>query len=294
MFQRDFMDYHSDRFHDFSLMIYKNEKLIALLPANKVEHCLYSHQGLSYGGLVTKHNLRIEDYVALIATIFNHLKSLGIDELMLKELPSIYNTSLSGELEYILSYSKATCIKTDSYFVIDKSLEYRPNRNRLRALKKAEGFNLEITNNGIAEFWELMTINLNQRYNTKPVHTLEEIKLLKSRFPDQIQFLTVVLDTKVCAGAVLFIMENVVHFQYSAGDENRADTGALDQLFHHVILKYQHKKYISFGSSATDSTLKINKGLSYWKESFGAKVIPQRTHKIEINSALNNLEIFQK
>ena len=112
--------------------------------------------------------------------------------------------------------------------------------------------------------------------------------------PDQIEFLSVVLDTKVCAGAVLFIMENVVHFQYSAGDEERANTGALEVLFHHVILKYQSKKYISFGSSATDSTLQINKGLSYWKESFGAKVIPQRTHKIEINSALNNLEIFQK
>ena len=93
------MDYHSDRFHDYSLMVYKKEKLIALLPANKVENSLYSHQGLSYGGMVTKSKLRFEDYVALIVTIFNHLKSLGIDELMLKELPSIYNTSLSGELE---------------------------------------------------------------------------------------------------------------------------------------------------------------------------------------------------
>jgi hypothetical protein len=294
LFQRDFMDYHSDRFLDFSLMVYKKEKLIALLPANKVEASLYSHQGLSYGGMVTKSKLRFEDYVALIVTIFNHLKSLGIDELMLKELPSIYNTSLSGELEYILSYSKANCIKTDNYFVIDNSLDYQPNRNRLRALKKAEDLNLEITSDGIAEFWELMMINLNQRYNTKPVHTLAEIKLLKNRFPDQIQFFSVVQDTKVCAGAVLFIMENVVHFQYSAGDEERANTAALDVLFHHLILKYQHKKYVSFGSSATDSTLKINKGLSYWKESFGAKVIPQRTHKIEIISALNNLEIFQK
>ncbi|WP_202392870.1 hypothetical protein [Helicobacter saguini] len=34
MFDRDFMDYHSHRFKDNSLMFYENEKLIALLPLN--------------------------------------------------------------------------------------------------------------------------------------------------------------------------------------------------------------------------------------------------------------------
>ena len=52
LFQRDFMDYHSDRFIDYSLMVYKNDKVIALLPANRVDDTLYSHQGLTYGGLI--------------------------------------------------------------------------------------------------------------------------------------------------------------------------------------------------------------------------------------------------
>ena len=34
LFKRDFIEYHNDRFKDFSLLFYKNEKLIAVLPAN--------------------------------------------------------------------------------------------------------------------------------------------------------------------------------------------------------------------------------------------------------------------
>ena len=41
LFYRDFMDYHSDRFEDHSLMVFKKEKLIALLPANTAGGVVY-------------------------------------------------------------------------------------------------------------------------------------------------------------------------------------------------------------------------------------------------------------
>ena len=46
------MDYHNDRFKDHSLMVFKDDKLIALLPANIVDFNLRSHQGLTYGGFL--------------------------------------------------------------------------------------------------------------------------------------------------------------------------------------------------------------------------------------------------
>ena len=46
------MDYHKDRFEDFSLLIYKGERLYALLPANINDDVVYSHQGLTYGSFV--------------------------------------------------------------------------------------------------------------------------------------------------------------------------------------------------------------------------------------------------
>ena len=33
LFHRDFMDYHSDRFTDFSVLVFKDDALYALLPA---------------------------------------------------------------------------------------------------------------------------------------------------------------------------------------------------------------------------------------------------------------------
>ena len=52
LFNRNYMDYHSDRFDDHSLMFYIKDRLYAVLPANVKDGTLYSHQGLTYGGLV--------------------------------------------------------------------------------------------------------------------------------------------------------------------------------------------------------------------------------------------------
>jgi hypothetical protein len=46
-------------------------------------------------------------------------------------------------------------------------------------------------------------------------------------------------------------------------------------LFDFIIKKYADKKYMSFGSSSEQNGLKLNEGLAYWKESFGAKTTVQ-------------------
>jgi hypothetical protein len=48
LLQRGFMDYHADRFTDHSLLFFRDEKLIALLPAEEREGTLTSHGGLTY------------------------------------------------------------------------------------------------------------------------------------------------------------------------------------------------------------------------------------------------------
>ena len=55
LFRRDFMEYHSDRFEDASLLIYDGNKLLGLLPANRSRRdaaTVESHGGLTYGGLL--------------------------------------------------------------------------------------------------------------------------------------------------------------------------------------------------------------------------------------------------
>ena len=51
LFLREYMEYHADRFTDYSLLVYDGNKLLALLPANRSGDVLYSHAGLTYGGV---------------------------------------------------------------------------------------------------------------------------------------------------------------------------------------------------------------------------------------------------
>lgn len=48
-FYRDYMEYHSDRFHDFSLIIYNDKgNIMALLPASIYGDTVISHGGLTF------------------------------------------------------------------------------------------------------------------------------------------------------------------------------------------------------------------------------------------------------
>ena len=120
-----------------------------------------------------------------------------------------------------------------------------------------------------------------------------ELKL-KSFFQEQIHCVTVHIDNQIKAGVVLFEYDDIVHFQYSAGTDSRNDDGALDYLFDTICKDYLDKKYISFGSCTNgDNGRKINKGLLYWKESFGAQNIPQTFYKIDVSKRSNLDSIFK-
>src|SRR5690554_7460146 len=41
LFERGFMDYHADRFEDFSLLAFSGDKLKAVLPANRRDEVLH-------------------------------------------------------------------------------------------------------------------------------------------------------------------------------------------------------------------------------------------------------------
>ena len=69
LFKRDFMDYHSSRFQDSSFLIFKDLELVALFPANIEAKNLYSHKGLTYGGLVVKKNIKLNDFLDIFKSL---------------------------------------------------------------------------------------------------------------------------------------------------------------------------------------------------------------------------------
>jgi hypothetical protein len=63
------------------------------------------------------------------------------------------------------------------------------------------------------------------------------------------------------------------------------DTAALDVLFDYVIQRYHPTHHVSFGNVSEQNGMKINQGLAYWKESFGAKPIVQQYFTIHLPQA---------
>ena len=56
MFFRDYLDYHSNRFEDFSLIVSNDDHtVIGILPANINHQALVSHEGLTFGAVSYTH-----------------------------------------------------------------------------------------------------------------------------------------------------------------------------------------------------------------------------------------------
>ena len=84
MLDRRYMDYHSDRFEDYSLMFYLRGRLYALLPANKKEDKLQSHMGLTYGGLVMDAKTTAALTVSLFNELNDYLRQHGFSKVLYK------------------------------------------------------------------------------------------------------------------------------------------------------------------------------------------------------------------
>ena len=103
MLQRDYMDYHAERFHDCSLLIYCNQKLTALLPGNLSGDCFYSHQGLTYGGILLSASITLVQAKSAFCTALNYLHTeCGVQSIVYRAIPHIYHRYPAEEDLYIL------------------------------------------------------------------------------------------------------------------------------------------------------------------------------------------------
>jgi hypothetical protein len=295
LFSRDFIEYHKDRFTDYSLLVYKGKELVGLVPANLVENKLYSHQGLTYGGLVLNNKSKLVDVSDYFAAVLSFLNSEGIDSLYIKLLPNIYHLLPSDELQYLLFITEAKLVRTDVSSTIELVNALKIKSNRMEGVKKAKKHNLRITEGAeFDEFWdEILVPNLKERHNAAPVHSLDEIKDLNSSFPNSILQFNVYDGNKLVAGATIFETKNVTHAQYISANADKQTLGSLDFLFEYLIkTRFKDKKYFDFGTSNENSGKNVNKGLQYWKECFGARSIVHQTYEVKTSNYLKIKDVF--
>ncbi|MBT8261710.1 MAG: GNAT family N-acetyltransferase [Bacteroidia bacterium] len=269
------MDYHSDRFQDFSLLIYKEDLLIALLPANLVDNEVISHQGLTYGSFVLQEKCKLLDAFHAYKKMLEYLHSEGVTTLNFRVIPTFYNNLPADELEYFLYKSGATLRKRDVLMVIDYANKLRFQKNRREGINKAVRNGLTVTiDDNYETFWnEILIPNLSKKHGVSPVHTLDEIKLLAGRFPDNIKQVSVYTkEGKMVAGTTVFLTRTTVHPQYVSGNPDKNFYGSLDLAYHFIIHEcWQDKRYFDFNISSEDDGTVLNEGLIFWKETCGAR-----------------------
>lgn len=287
LFFRDFMEYHSNIYFDYSLMIFKNDDLIAVIPLNIKKKRVYSHQGLSYGGIILHEKIKLNEVKDIFKEVLQYLYANAIDSIVIKNIPRIYHTRVSDEIDWLFFKVNAKLTRRDTALIIDNMIEPIPYQaRRVREIKKASKLNFTIKNglNEFAPFWEnILVPNLLLKYKVKPVHSINEIEKLATLFPDNIKHHNIYLEDTIVAGCTMFLNKNVAHVQYIASNDIGRKLGLLDYLFDKLIkTEYHLYRYFDFGICNEQEGQKINNGLLDWKEGFGARSVVHDFYEVDV------------
>lgn len=293
LFFRAYMDYHSDRFTDHSLLYYSDKgKLLAVLPANEKDGVLYSHQGLTYGGFVLSQGIRTMQVMEMFEATIEYLRLHHFRDWYYKQIPSCYHLCPSEEDEYALWRFGAeivSCGVSSSLLLYISEEQYRQtiNLRKLSYYKKLvrKGYSVE-RNAPLESFWPVLTENLLLSHNIRPVHSLEEIKRLQSSFLNNIECVVAYNDKgEVEAGTVLYKTDDVVHTQYLSASVSGKSNKAMDYLIFSLIYQLRsegHYKMLDFGISTERNGEYLNEGLIAQKEGYGGRGVVYKQYRIRI------------
>lgn len=279
LFRREFMEYHADRFEDFSYLLWKGNELVAVFVAGRARNTselttLVAHPGLTYGGLVFVAELKYPLLEEAYAALLNAFRAEGFTKLVIKPVARVFCRQ-PAEASLFYFYKNGFELRgRELNSIIDLTQPLRISKGRKDNIRKARISGLVIeTDNDFTEFWPLLTGNLLQTHAVRPPHSADEMHLLQQRFPENIRLYVARQTNEVVAGVVLFLdaAHGFVHTQYISANEQGKLVGAVDAIISHVLneIHGQFKRF-SFGISTAKGQL--NAGLLAQKEGFGATV----------------------
>jgi len=284
MFNRNFMEYHSDRFIDNSLMFFEDDELLAIIPISRHNDELRSHGGLTYGGFIANDKMKQHKMITCFELLKDYMQKNNFKRLIYKATPYIYHTIANDEDLYALYKIGAKILKLEpsSTIFLKNSPKMPKGRKAQISRAKREGVIIEQSLD-FESFINLENSVLEKHHNTKAVHTGEELKLLNSRFENEIQLWVAKYKNEIIAATLLFVYKNVVHTQYMAANDAAREIGALDLLIKTLIDKFStNKTYFDFGISSENNGTYLNEGLISQKEGFGARTVGYSTWEIEV------------
>jgi hypothetical protein len=133
-------------------------------------------------------------------------------------------------------------------------------------------------------FYAILEGTLAARHGAKPTHSLAELELLASRFPQNIKLYGTFAPTgEMLAGAVIYDCGQTVHTQYMACGLEGREIGALDLCITHLFREvYADRTFFDFGISTTEGGKMLNEGLIAQKEMFGARATVHQFYELKL------------
>lgn len=284
LLQRNYMDYHADRFSDHSLMVFGEGALLAVLPANLAGSDLHSHQGLTYGGFIVADRMGTAPMLAIFESVLEYLRREGVRRVHYKTVPHIYCRFPADEDRYALFRCGAQLSRRDVLCALRPGDAPPRQTRRKRGAVKARAAGIEVRQSeDWQRFWRMLTDHLRERYGLGPVHSYEEIALLHERFPSNIRLFGAYFGEELVSGTVVYETSRVAHVQYIGTTEKGRELSAHDLVVHHLLGDVFHDKpWLDFGISNEQEGRFLNLGLIEQKEGYGGRAVAHDFYRIDL------------
>ncbi|WP_405371049.1 hypothetical protein [Nonlabens sp. Asnod2-A12] len=270
LLHRDFMDYHHDRFKDHSLLVFNEDALICCIPAHTVQDSIYSHRGLSYGGLILN-KISAQNIDLVLELFVEYVKGHAFAKAELQPPPLSYNTINSEIAKYLKNYGfKINRVLHNQYVNLKEEVNVSPKKSIGYRNGKFDGLSIH-KGSDFKSFWDFVLVpQLDSRHASKPVHNVEEIELLHSRFPEQIIQHNAWRDGELLAGITFFIKDKVVKSQYASSSLKGMKTDAVGFIYMEAMKEFKEKGFsiMDYGP-VNERDGAINEGLLRFKKQLG-------------------------
>jgi hypothetical protein len=289
LLEREFMEYHQDRFEDASLVaIEGSENLVGLLPAARERQVdgdwLNSHPGLTYGGWVVDARMTTSGMLRLFELLREWARAERMTGLRYRPAPRPYHRIPADEDIYALFVNRAGLVRQDLGSVIDLRETPGWSKGRRQSLAKARAAGVQVLDSDDVHGFMALLTDVLAAHDAKPVHTVAELAMLRGLFPDQIRLYAATLGAESLAYVLAFDCGRTVHTQYMANGAEGRQCGALEAIIDHLQnTVYRDRHYLSFGISTERGGLVLNHGLTAQKEMFGARAIVSPAYEMRFS-----------
>jgi len=287
MARSGFFRYHADRFEDASLFLRRGNRPLGVLPANRDGDVLWSHQGVSFGGLILHPRTHFAHVEAAVAALVGHLRTAGIKRLMYRPAPHTYHNFPREEDVFFLEQAGARRVDTKLHSMVicgePSALRARTWSHTVRRGEEAGAVVRAGGDADLAPVWALVEQAL-ERHGQQAVHSLQDIALLRARFPQGVAIALAESGRgELLAGQILFRWGRALTLLYvgdtAQGRELHAGTLVQD----HLLNAPENAGFwFDLGQWCDAGSRLGSEPLLRFKEAAGGRLIQRHTWQLDL------------